>query len=311
MRISSTTLYQSGVNNMSNLQAQLVQVNTQIDYQKRVVTPSDDPVAAARIELLNTSSGQNTQYKANTQAVDSWLSYSDTSLKSAIDLMGSLKSQAIYAGSGALSTTQLQAIQKTVKEGLSELVGYANATDGNGSYLFSGNQINTAPFALDLSNNPPTIAYNGDDGQRSVQVSSSRIMAISDPGNTVFGSLASGGSPTAAFDSVINLYNLLGQNPKPANFSTQINTIINQMSDATQQMSIGLASVGAREQENSNLQSMSDNLNLQYNSGIGDLQNLDMAQAISQFTLTQTSLQYTQKTYAQVAQLSLFNYISG
>lgn len=56
---------------------------------------------------------------------------------------------------------------------------------------------------------------------------------------------------------------------------------------------------------------MSGSLDLQYNSAIGDLQNVDMAKAISNFTLTQTSLQYTQKTYAQVSQLSLFSYISG
>ncbi|AXE32192.1 flagellar hook-associated protein 3 [Chromobacterium phragmitis] len=310
MRISSSTLYTSGVNNMSNLQAHLVQVNTQIDYQKRVVTPSDDPVAAARIELLNTSSGQNTQYKANTQAVDSWLTYSDTALKGAIDLLNSMKSQAIYAGDGALSTAQLQAIQKTVQEGMTELVGYANATDGIGNYLFGGNQINTPPFTLNMSN-PPTITYNGDNGQRSVQVSSSRLMTISDPGNTVFGSLATGGSPTAAFDALINLNNLLGTTPKPANFAAQLGPIIDQIGNAAQQMGVGLASIGAREQENANLQSMSDNLNLQYNTSVGDLQNLDMAQAISEFTMTQTSLQYTQKTYAQVAQLSLFNYISG
>ncbi|KIA81643.1 flagellar hook-associated protein FlgL [Chromobacterium amazonense] len=309
MRISSSTLYQSGVNNMSNLQASLVQINTQIDNQKRVVTPADDPVAAARIQLLETSNGQNSQYQKNTQSVDSWLSLSDTTLKSAIDLMNSMKSQAIYAGNGALSTVQLQQIQKTVGEGINELAGYANATDGNGSYLFSGNQVTTAPFSVNLSAVPPVATYNGDNGQRSVQVAASRTMTISDPGNAVFG--IPGGSPTAAFDSLINLYNLLGQNPKPANYDTQVQGAINQITSATQQMSVSLASVGSREAENANLQSMSSSLGLQYNSSIGNLQDLDMAKAISEFTMTQTSLQYTQKTYAQVAQLSLFNYISS
>ncbi|OHX11575.1 flagellar hook-associated protein FlgL [Chromobacterium sphagni] len=308
MRISSSTLYQSGVNNMSNLQAQLVQLNMQIDNQKRVVTPADDPVAAARIQLLNTSSGQNDQYKTNTQSVQSWLSLSDTTLNSAVNLMNAMKSQAIHAGDGSLSTTQLQAIQQTVKEGISELTGYANATDGNGSYLFSGNQVSTAPFSVNLGSATP-VTYNGDNGQRSVQISASRVMTISDPGNAVFGT--PGGSGTGAFDSLINLYNLLGQNPKPANYTAQLSSITNQITDASQQMTTSLASIGAREQENANLQSMSTSLNLQYNTSIGDLQNLDMAQAISNFTMTQTSLQYTQKTYAQVSQLSLFNYISG
>ncbi|WP_434634708.1 flagellar hook-associated protein FlgL [Chromobacterium sp. CV08] len=308
MRISSSTLYQSGVNNMSNLQAQLLQVNMQIDNQKRVVTPADDPVAAARIELLNTSSGQNDQYQKNTQAVSSWLSLSDSTLSSAVNLMNAMKSQAIQAGDGSLSPVQLQQIQKTVQEGINELAGYANSTDGNGNYLFSGNAVTTAPFTVNLAGSP-AVTYNGDNGQRSVQISSSRTMTISDPGNAVFGT--PGGSATGAFDSLVNLYNLLGQNPQPANYAAQLNTVINQITSATQQISVSQASVGAREQENANLQSMSSSLNLQYNTSIGDLQNLDMAKAISDFTMTQTSLQYTQKTYAQVSQLSLFNYISS
>ncbi|AUH50594.1 flagellar hook-associated protein 3 [Chromobacterium sp. ATCC 53434] len=308
MRISSSTLYQSGVNNMSNLQAQLLQVNMQIDNQKRVVTPADDPVAAARIELLNTSSGQNNQYQKNTQAVSSWLSLSDSTLSSSVNLMNAMKSQAIQAGDGSLSPVQLQQIQKTVQEGINELAGYANSTDGNGNYLFSGNAVTTAPFTVNLAGSP-AVTYNGDNGQRSVQVSSARTMTISDPGNAVFGT--PGGSATGAFDSLVNLYNLLGQNPVPANYSTQLNTVINQITSATQQMSVSQASVGAREQENANLQGMSSSLNLQYSTSIGDLQNLDMAKAISDFTMTQTSLQYTQKTYAQVSQLSLFNYISS
>ncbi|QEL55595.1 flagellar hook-associated protein FlgL [Chromobacterium paludis] len=308
MRISSSTLYQSGVNNMSELQANLLQVNKQIDNQKRVVTPSDDPVAAARIELLNTSNGQNSQYQKNTDSVASWLSLSDSTLNSAINLLNSMKSEAIHAGNGSLSTVQLQQIQQTVKEGIGELTGYGNATDGNGSYLFGGNQVTTPPFSVDV-NAVPAVTYNGDNGQRSVQVAASRTMTISDPGNQVFG--IPGGSQTAAFDSLVNLYNLLGQNPRPANYNTQLNGVINQITDAVQQLSVSQASVGAREQENANLQSMSTNLGLQYNSSISDLQGLDMAKAISDFTMTQTSLQYTQKTYAQVAQLSLFNYISS
>lgn len=309
MRISSNTLYQSGVNNMSALQSDLLQLNMQIDTGKRVVTPADDPVAAARIELLNSSSGQNTQYGKNTQAVSSWLSLSDSTLQNVVNLMGAMKSQAIYANNSSLSPTQLQQLQKTVAEGISELTGYANATDGNGNFLFSGNAVTTAPFSVNMNVSPPVTTYNGDNGQRSVQVSASRTMTISDPGNVVFG--IPGGSPTATFDALANLYDLLGQNPKPANFPSQISTIINQISNATQQLSIAQASVGSREQENETLQGMSGSLDLQYNSAIGDLQNVDMAKAISNFTLTQTSLQYTQKTYAQVSQLSLFSYISG
>ncbi|AXT47023.1 MULTISPECIES: flagellar hook-associated protein FlgL [Chromobacterium] len=307
MRISSNNIYQSGLNNMQSLQASIYKLTMQIDNQQRVVTPADDPVAAARILLISQSQGQNSQYISNTQAVSSWLSLSETAIKSSSDLMASMKSLAISAGSGALSPTELQAIQKQLQEGITELTTYANSTDGRGNYLFSGNKTDTLPFAVSLSAVPPA-SYLGDTGQRSVQISASQQMTISDPGSTVFGT--PGGSATAAFDGLIQLNTLLGQNPKPANFGAQLNSAINAIDSAQQQMSLALASIGARGQQNDNMQNVGGSLKLQYASSIGDLQDLDMPQAISDFTLAQTSLKYSQLTYNKVTQLSLFNYIS-
>ena len=307
MRISSNNIYQSGLNNMQSLQASIYKLTMQIDNQQRVVTPADDPVAAARILLISQSQGQNSQYISNTQAVSSWLSLSETAIKSSSDLMASMKSLAISAGSGALSPTELQAIQKQLQEGITELTTYANSTDGRGNYLFSGNKTDTVPYVVSLSAVPPA-TYQGDTGQRSVQISASQQMTISDPGSTVFGT--PGGSATAAFDGLIQLNTLLGQNPKPANFGAQLNSAINAIDSAQQQMSLALASIGARGQQNDNMQNVGGSLKLQYASSIGDLQDLDMPQAISDFTLAQTSLKYSQLTYNKVTQLSLFNYIS-
>ncbi|MDF0605020.1 flagellar hook-associated protein FlgL [Neisseriaceae bacterium TC5R-5] len=307
MRISSNTIYQTGPSNMQSLQSQLLKLNMQIDSQKRVLTPADDPVAAARILELNQSQGQNSQFVNNTQAASSWLSLSETAVKSASDLLISMKSLAISAGNGALGPQELQAIQTQVQGGLTELTGYANATDGRGQYLFSGNKTDTVPFAVSLAATP-VASYQGDTGQRNMQISSSRLLTISDPGSTVFGQ--PGGSPTAAFDALVQLNNLLGQNPKPATFASDLNNAINAVDSAQQQLSVGLASIGARGQENDNVQNMGSSLNIQYASAISDLQDLDMPQAISNFTMVETSLKFTQATYAKVMQLSLLNYVS-
>jgi flagellar hook-associated protein 3 FlgL len=65
---------------------------------------------------------------------------------------------------------------------LDQLVALANSTDGTGNYLFSGFQGKTIPFV----NTSLGVQYMADDGQRMVQVSSSRQMAASDSGADVF-----------------------------------------------------------------------------------------------------------------------------
>lgn len=304
MRISTATSYMTGTYDMQSLQSQLQSLQMQLDTQKRVVTPADDPVAAARILQLNQSDGMNSQYVTNTKAVESTLSLAESQLTNASNLLTSIKAVAIQAGNTVLSSDQLLMIQKQVQEGIAEMTGYANATDGKGNYLFSGNKVDTPPYVLDATN---AATYQGDTGQRNVPISASRSMQISDAGSNVFGNAT---STTAVFDALKSLNDLLAQNPKPANYSTSMGAIVTSLDTAQKNLSTNIASIGARRQENQSVQDMGTQLGLQYKSGISDLQDLDMPSAITSFTQTQTSLKYSQLVYNKVTNLSLFNYMS-
>lgn len=304
MRISTATSYMTGTYDMQSLQSQLQSLQSQLDTQKRVVTPADDPVAAARILQLNQSDGMNTQFITNTKAVESTLSLAESQLTNASNLLTSLKAAAIQAGNTVLSSDQLLMIQKQVQEGISEMTGYANATDGKGNYLFSGNKVDTPPFVLDATY---AATYQGDTGQRNVPISASRSMQISDAGSNIFGNAT---SPTAVFDALKSLNVLLAQNPKPSTYSTDMGNIVSALDSAQKNLATNIASIGARRQENQSVQDMGTQLGLQYKSGISDLQDLDMPSAITSFTQTQTSLKYSQLVYNKVTNLSLFNYMS-
>jgi flagellar hook-associated protein 3 FlgL len=70
------------------------------------------------------------------------------------------------------------------------------------------------------------------------------------------------------------------------------------------------ASVGSRMKELDNLDSTGDDLNIQYQSTLSNLQDLDMVKAISLFSQQQQTLQAAQMSFKTMSGLSLFNYIS-
>jgi flagellar hook-associated protein 3 FlgL len=70
------------------------------------------------------------------------------------------------------------------------------------------------------------------------------------------------------------------------------------------------ASVGARMKEIDNLNSTGDDLDVQYQTTLGTLQDLDMVKAISLFSQQQQTLQAAQMSFKTMSGLSLFNYIS-
>lgn len=70
------------------------------------------------------------------------------------------------------------------------------------------------------------------------------------------------------------------------------------------------ASVGGRAQQMQAMQTVNQNQALQNTTALSDLTSTNMTQTISQYTQTQFSLQASEQAFAQVKQMSLFQYLS-
>jgi len=182
MRVSSSTIFDNNVSLLGQQQSKLLQTQQQISTGRRILTASDDPVAAARALEVAQSDAMNTQYAANRNAARNTVSLAESTLQSVTTLLQDVKTAAIGAGNGSLNNSDRQTMATELSGRLQELIGYANSTDGVGNYLFSGFQSRTQPFA----NVAGVIAYNGDDGERLTQVGASRQMASNNSGADVF-----------------------------------------------------------------------------------------------------------------------------
>jgi len=194
MRISSGMIFDAGVSGINRNTASLLHVQQQISANRRILTPSDDPVAAARALEVQQASDVVAQFKQNQSAATSALGLEEGQLSSATDILARVRELTIQAGNTSLTTSQRQAITIELRARFSDLLGIANATGGDGQSTFSGYMGATTPFAGSVDNliAGNEIVYQGDDGQRKLQVSPSRSIAISDSGNDVFMRIRSG-----------------------------------------------------------------------------------------------------------------------
>ena len=183
MRISSNTIFDSNVAAMNQQQARLLQTQQQIASGRRLLTASDDPVAATRALEIGQADAMNTQYASNRDSVRNTLSLAEGTLQSVTSLLQDVHDAAVIAGNSMLKSSDRSAIATDLSGRLKELIGLANSTDGIGNYLFSGFQSRTQPFADTATTG---VVYFGDGGQRNVQVSAARQMASSDSGADVF-----------------------------------------------------------------------------------------------------------------------------
>jgi flagellar hook-associated protein 3 FlgL len=193
MRISTSQIYDSAVRSMQRANSAVKHSQNQIAADRRILTPSDDPVASAQVLNVSQSKSVNEQYQTNQKNADSQLRLVESQLTSAIGVLQSVRTSLVQGGSVAsMTNSDREAIAKQIESNLSELLGIANTDNGLGEYLFSGYQGGTLPFAVDGSGTitPPStlspIKYYGDDGDRALQVSASRQMAVTVSGASVF-----------------------------------------------------------------------------------------------------------------------------
>ena len=451
MRISTSQIFDAGALGIQNGQSALYKLQNQLSSGRRVLTPKDDPVAAAQALVVTQSMDVNAQYVVNQGQAKSQLGLVDSQLTAAIESLQNVREKVVQAGSTTLTQDDREAIAKELESRLSELMGIANTDNGTGEYLFSGYRGNVLPFAVDISGavvppaTTPPVGYYGDDGERLLQVSSSRQMAVSAAGSDVFMDVKKGnGSFVTAtsghvtggvLDGTINqgsgiidsgsvtdqqqwqtaldnfawaapttpalqirfsvdaagvtsyqLYDVsdaanpaavgslttfvpgqaipLATTTPPAASATDFGSHVvvqgqpadgdtfsikpstNQSLFQTMQSLIGIlrnpigsttntstqysndlgaqltnldrafdnisrvqSSVGTRLQEIDSLGSASSDLDIQYQSSLSDLQDLDYTKAISDFIKQQTNLEAAQKSFAQISGMSLFNYL--
>lgn len=198
MRISTNTIYETGTNLMLQQQDTLIKTQQQLSTGRRILTPSDDPIASAQVLNITQSASINKQYSVNRDSASSSLGLEDNVLKQVTSLLQDVHESAVYAGNASLSDADKKTLAMELRGRLESLVGLANATDEKGQFLFSGYQTNTKPFVLTGLD----VQYMGDQGQRLIQVGPTRQLAVSDSGTDVFDRVKNGnGVFTTAADS--------------------------------------------------------------------------------------------------------------
>lgn len=300
MRISTHTMFEYAAARFGELQSELVKTQQQIATNRRILTPSDDPVAAAQVLEITQSQSLNNRFDVNRQHAKTALGELDGTLESVTELIQDVKTSLLAAENDALNDTQRGVIATEMRGRLDQLLGLANTRDAVGNYLFSGFQSATPAFSQDAVTG--VVSYDGDAGQRHIQVDAQRQMSVTNPGSTVFQ-----GAGWDMFQTLNDLAALLDTPGVPS--SVALDTHNANLDKAMDSVLSVRAAAGARLQELDALDYAGDDRNLQYSQALSELQDLDYAKALTQLSQQQITLEAAQQSFVKTANLSLFNFI--
>jgi flagellar hook-associated protein 3 FlgL len=201
IRVSTNTIFDRGITSITDRQRAQLDVQQQVSTGRRVSRPSDDPIAAGRILDLSQAQAVNKQFITNADSARSSLAISEQSLQSVVASLQDVRATIVAAGNPTLGDSGRATLARELSGKYQELLGLANATDGQGNYLFSGYRGSSLPFSETA---PGNVQYSGDQGQRLLQISASRYIPVSDAGSEIFQRIRTGNGDFAASAGAAN-----------------------------------------------------------------------------------------------------------
>jgi flagellar hook-associated protein 3 FlgL len=301
MRISTSYIQQQSVESMLRQQTELAKTQQQVSTGERILSPSDDPVAAVRILGIERDLNLTEQYQGNADVAESKLSVTDGVLDSAADILQRIRELGVQGLNDSNDANARAAIAEEMDQLKQSLLSLANSTDANGEYLFSGYQSNTQAF------DPGTYAYNGDSGQRNVRVGGGYLVEVSEPGDQIFVTNNLDGNTQAIFQTIDEFTTALNNNdvstaPNNGDFLSNIDTSLGQVLGAR-------TAVGTRMNAVDQQRAVNEASIASLESNRSQLKDLDYAEAITRLNQQSVGLQAAQQAYVKVQGLSLFNFI--
>ncbi len=183
MRISSLQVYSQGLNQMTRNSAALLKTQEQVSTGERLGSAADDPVASTKILALQQETAIRTQYQSNLNSAENSLEREEAALNGVVNSLQRIRELTVQAGDGAYSETDRKALADEIAVRLDELKDLMNTKGADGVYIFAGFQASEPPF---VERQGGGFGYNGDEGQRFVQISSSTRIPVNDSGKALF-----------------------------------------------------------------------------------------------------------------------------
>jgi flagellar hook-associated protein 3 FlgL len=179
MRVSDNTNFGTVRETINRTKGRMENLQTQSATLKKLNTPSDDPVGAAKVLEMRTDKVNNEQFLTNGKIAEAQLNNTESAIAELSDICVRAKEIAIQQASGASANDETRlAVAEEITQMYQSAIGTGNRRIGD-RYVFGGYKTDKPPITVDGK-------YVGDDGQMMVEVGRDVFIAMNLPGHEVF-----------------------------------------------------------------------------------------------------------------------------
>ena len=147
MRISTQQYFETSSAKYQSNYSSVVKAQDQASSGVRVQTAADDPVAAARLLMLQQQKDMLAQFNGNIDTLKNSLTTQDGVLENINIAIQRASELALKAGNVGISDADRKSTAAEIGAIEDQILGLLNTKDASGNYLFSGSKTDTPPYA--------------------------------------------------------------------------------------------------------------------------------------------------------------------
>lgn len=299
MRISSGQITATMLASLQMNYGDVGRLEMQLSSGKKILKPSDDPIGSVSLLGLKKEQKAIEQYQSNITQTQTQLSQGEVQLDSMVNILMRVQDLTQMASNDSYSSDERIGMATELRQLHASLLDLANAKDENGSYLFSGSEVNTTPVVKDATGN---YSYQGDAYQRQVAVAHGVTIVANNNASDLF---FSGG--TNFFQELDGFISTL--ETAPGSVNTASGLMLDTIAATQDSISIERSGMGARQNTLEQLNSAHSEMKLFSEEVSNKIETLDYSEATTEMSSTLMALQVTMQAFSKVNNLSLFNYL--
>ncbi|MBI4890038.1 MAG: hypothetical protein HY821_05380 [Acidobacteria bacterium] len=284
---------------LRDLNRRLMKVERLVAGGKRVEAASDDPDAVSSLMSAKSDLARLQQTNANLSRFKSEVDAAEGALQQATKLFDRVRTLGMTGASGIQTELTRQGIAGEIGALMERMVGLAN-TQVDGRYIFSGDGDQTAPYGIDLAQNPPWTDYQGGAASRQAIHPTGVTFRVSLNAETIFNSPEANKS---VLQSMENLRQALLANDEAA-----MQAALGPLGEVSAYLNSSLTFYGNVQSQMTEALDAGAKMKLRLSTQVSELEDADVTEAIVELQQVRFTQQAALEVKSQIPRTSLFDY---
>ncbi len=290
MRITQAITYRNFLSSAENLNEALETASRQVSSGKKLNRLQDSPSGSAELVLLKAQLADIDQYKTNIDDSTFFLNVADSALSSAYNLVTTIFTRGSAAASGTTDAAGRASIATEIGLLRDELLSLGN-TQTRGRSIFAGSDVKEAAFVM----SDGTVTYQGNADVNRIEIEASLEVRQNIPGSAIF---------LPIFEKVDALLQAIDSGD-----SSAIQGALSGIAPALAEITKARVQVGVDLRRLSDVTIDHEAQQLNIETRRGNVEDADMARAITELNQIQSALKATLTAQGSVQQYNLFDFL--